>query len=127
MRSRLGSFPLMRGRIKSWQLGVDERNWAMFSVASDDTLTRAKAALSKSRIRDLQRLTISQGEDRIVLYGRASSYYHKQLAQELIRCELPDVEVVNKMQVEYPCGFSEQYRDETQTSRPDGCSKEIGF
>jgi hypothetical protein len=86
---------------------MDERNWGMFSVASGDTLALATAVLAKSRIRDLRRLTISQEDDYIVLHGRASSYYHKQLAQELIRCELPDVEVINNMQVEYPCGFFE--------------------
>ena len=92
---------------------MDERNWGMFSVAAGDTLARATAVLSRSRIRDLRRATISQEDDCIVLHGRASSYYHKQLAQELIRCELPDVEVINKIQVEYTCGFLEQDRDET--------------
>lgn len=71
----------------------------MFSAPSNDTLTRAKAALSKSKIRDLRRLTIAQDHGQIVVRGRVSSYYHKQLAQELIRGELGDVNVANEMQV----------------------------
>ena len=71
----------------------------MFSAASNDALSRARAALSKSKIRDLRRVSIVQDEDRIVVSGRVSSYYHKQLAQELIRGEIGDARVVNEMQV----------------------------
>jgi BON domain-containing protein len=72
---------------------------AMFSVVPNDSLARARAALSRSKIRDLRRLTIALDEGRIVVRGRVSSFYHKQLAQELIRGELGDVNVVNEMQV----------------------------
>jgi len=71
----------------------------MISAAPSDTLARARAALSKSKIRDLKQLTLAQHEDRIVVSGRVSSYYHKQLAQELLRAELGDANVVNEMQV----------------------------
>ena len=71
----------------------------MFSAVSKDRLTRVRAALSKSKIRDLRRLTLAQDEDRIVVSGSVSSFYHLQLAQELIRGELGDVNVVNEMQV----------------------------
>jgi hypothetical protein len=73
--------------------------WAMFSATSNDTLARVRAALSKSQIRDLRRLTIAQDHDSIVVRGQVSSFYHKQLAQELIRVELGGVNVVNEMQV----------------------------
>jgi len=99
-------FAVRNGSIS--QLVMDERNGGMFSVTSGDMLVLAKAVLSKSKIRDLRRITISQEEDSIVLHGRASSYYHKQLAQELIRCELPEVEVINKLHVEYTSDGSEQ-------------------
>ncbi len=71
----------------------------MFSIVPSDTLARARAALSKSRIRDLRRLTLAQDDDRIVVRGRVSSYYHMQLAKQLLRSELGDVSVVNEMQV----------------------------
>jgi hypothetical protein len=100
------NFAFRNGSIS--QLVMDERNGGMFSVTSGGRLALAKAVLSKSKIRDLRRITISQEEDHIILHGRASSYYHKQLAQELIRCELPDVEVINKMQVEYTDDCAEQ-------------------
>ena len=66
---------------------------------ANDTLARAKAALSKSKIRDLRRLTVAQDHGQIVVRGRVSSYYHKQLAQELILREVGDVTVTNEMQV----------------------------
>jgi hypothetical protein len=66
--------------------------------ATDGFLERARAVLSKSKIRDLKQLTVAQDGKAIVLSGRVSTYYHKQLAQELLRAELGDV-VVNEMQV----------------------------
>jgi hypothetical protein len=71
----------------------------MHSEVSEKTLDRAKAALSKSRIRDLRRLTLGQDENRIVVRGRVSSFYHLQLAQELIRGELGDTQIVNEVHV----------------------------
>lgn len=71
----------------------------MHSQISENTLDRAKAALSKSRIHDLRRLTLGQDKDRIVVRGWVSSYYHLQLAQELIRGELGSMQIVSEVQV----------------------------
>ena len=71
----------------------------MRSELSEDALDRAKAALSKSTIRDLRRLTLGQDEHRIVVRGKVSSYYHLQLAQELLRVELGDTQIVSEVQV----------------------------
>jgi hypothetical protein len=71
----------------------------MVSAVSSETLARARVALSTSQIRDLRRLTITQDHERIVVRGRVSSHYHKQLAQALIRSELGDVDVANEMKV----------------------------
>jgi len=64
----------------------------------DDLLARARARLSASKIRDLRRLAVTQDGESIKLSGRVSSYYHMQLAQELVRGECGGV-VVNEMQV----------------------------
>jgi hypothetical protein len=64
-----------------------------------DPLTRAKAALAKSTIRDLRRLRIRKDEDRILIHGRLSSFYHLQLAQELLRNEIGDAQLVANVQV----------------------------
>jgi len=61
----------------------------------------AKAALQRSRIYTLRKLQVEQRDDAIVLRGRVESFYHKQLAQELIRTAVDGVEVINCLQVVY--------------------------
>jgi hypothetical protein len=66
-----------------------------------DALQRAKDALRRSRIGELRRLAVELIDDGIALHGLVSSFYHKQLAQELIRGELDGQEVVNHIQVRH--------------------------
>jgi hypothetical protein len=66
-----------------------------------DHAARAKQALSQSRIYDLRRLSVDQDGEAVVLRGRVSSFYHKQLAQELVRNEVDGAEVVNSIRVIY--------------------------
>jgi hypothetical protein len=73
---------------------------AMYSAASDKVLDVARSALSASTIPQLRRLSIERGDEQLVIRGRVSSFYHKQLAQELIRGKLPDAQVVNEIQVD---------------------------
>ena len=63
-----------------------------------DNLTRAKAMLAASKIRDLRRLAVTPDGKFVKLSGHVSSYYHMQLAQELVRSEIGDV-VLNDMHV----------------------------
>lgn len=67
----------------------------------NDNAARAKSALAKSRIYDLRRLNVDQDGDSVVLRGRVSSFYHKQLAQELVRSEIDGAEVINVIRVIY--------------------------
>ena len=60
---------------------------------------RAKDALQRSKIRELRKLAVEQVGEAIVLHGCASSFYHKQLAQELVRKELDGQELWNHVQV----------------------------
>jgi hypothetical protein len=62
---------------------------------------RARAELAKSRIFDLRRLVVVQDGESIVLRGRVSSFYHKQLAQEVVRNATDGAEVVNAIRVVY--------------------------
>lgn len=66
-----------------------------------DTAARAKSALLRSRIYDLRRLSVEQDGEAVVLRGRVSSFYHKQLAQEIVKNEIDGVEVINAIRVVY--------------------------
>ena len=63
--------------------------------------SRAKAVLKRSRIFDLRALEVEELDDALVLRGTVDSYYHKQLAQELVKMSLDGVEVVNEILVDY--------------------------
>jgi hypothetical protein len=62
---------------------------------------RAKNALQSSKIHSLRKLQVEQAAGAIILRGRVESFYHKQLAQELIRTAIEGVEVINALQVVY--------------------------
>src|SRR3954463_2084346 len=50
-----------------------------------DAAARANEALSRSRISDIQRISAQRHDGGILLNGRVRTYYHKQLAQEIVR------------------------------------------
>ncbi len=68
-----------------------------------DVASLAKAVLANSRIFDLRTLDVDQDSDCVVLRGSVDSFYHKQLAQELIKNSLDGIEVVNEIRVDYRC------------------------
>ena len=70
-------------------------------VTIGDILTRARAVLSHSKVLRLRGLAVSSSEGQIILRGKVPLFYHKQLAQELIRSEIPDVMLVNEIQVHF--------------------------
>jgi hypothetical protein len=60
----------------------------------------AQSALSESAIFDLRDLVVEQADEALVLRGSVSSYYHKQLAQEVVRAVAGrEVDVVNAISV----------------------------
>jgi hypothetical protein len=73
----------------------------MAETLLSDSAARAKVALSRSRIYDLRRLSVDQDGEAVVLQGRVGSFYHKQLAQELVRNAIDGAEVVNAIRVIY--------------------------
>ena len=63
-----------------------------------DQRPRAQAALAKSPIFELRDLQVERREDGVLLIcGIVSSYYHKQLAQEVVRSVCGGAEVVNSI------------------------------
>ena len=66
-----------------------------------DTVAQARTVLQRSRIYVLRMLHVFHDGEGIILRGRVDSYYHKQLAQELVRMAVDGVEVVNLIDVVY--------------------------
>jgi len=62
--------------------------------------SRARGALSRSPIYELRHLEVIEIGGCIVLQGVVSSFYHKQLAQEVVRAVCSGISVRNAVQVE---------------------------
>ncbi len=62
---------------------------------------RAQTALSTSPIYELRDLRVEQHNGSLLISGSVSSFYHKQLAQEVVRavCSHAHVEVMNQIEV----------------------------
>jgi hypothetical protein len=71
----------------------------MSIVTAKDVQARAQHALASSPIYALRDLQIDQKGDTIFIRGLVSSFYHKQLAQEVIRHAVEGVEVINSIDV----------------------------
>lgn len=69
--------------------------------AAPTLASRARAVLQGSKIYTLRKLHVEDADGAIILRGRVESFYHKQLAQELIRTAIDGVEVLNALQVVY--------------------------
>lgn len=65
----------------------------------NDVQPRAQQALQASPIYALREVRVEQAGTTLLLSGRVSSFYHKQLAQELVLALAEGVEVVNTIDV----------------------------
>lgn len=79
----------------------------MANIAANAVQPRAQDALSASAVFALRELRVEQNGDRLVISGPVSSFYHKQLAQEVVLAIAEGVEVVNSISV---CEPSVGYR-----------------
>lgn len=61
---------------------------------------RAQSALRASPIYLLRQIRVERSETSLLLSGRVDTYYHKQLAQELVRAVCNEVPVVNTIAVD---------------------------
>ena len=73
----------------------------MANAGSADVGPRAQAALGSSPVYELRDLTVEHRNGALMISGAVSSFYHKQLAQEVVRavCEDVEVELVNLIRV----------------------------
>lgn len=74
------------------------KGMAILSV--NDVQGRAQAALTNSPFYELRELQVDPQGPALMISGTVSSFYHKQLAQEVVRSVCREVEVVNAIRVE---------------------------
>jgi hypothetical protein len=60
---------------------------------------KAQQALGESSVYALRELTVDCDDDTLTIVGQVTSFYHKQLAQEIVRQAISGVEVVNAIRV----------------------------
>ncbi len=69
-------------------------------LTTKDVRQRAQKALEASPFYALRELQVEQDGGTLLICGRVTSFYHKQLAQEVVRTAAKGVEVVNSIDVE---------------------------
>ena len=71
----------------------------MLETVKEDYLEEAKSALQESPVFALRSLSVEQVGDNLVLSGTVSTFYYKQLAQEVIRSVAHGLGVINSVDV----------------------------
>jgi hypothetical protein len=71
----------------------------MAILSSNDVQPRAQAALTNSPFYELHDLQVEDREGVLMISGAVTSFYHKQLAQEVVRSVCKEIEVVNSINV----------------------------
>ena len=66
---------------------------------SNNSLNQAKRALRESTLHALRELEVEQAGDSLVISGKVTSFYHKQMAQEIVRSVCRDIELCNAVDV----------------------------
>lgn len=85
----------------------------MLRHALDGAVQKAQAALEASPIFGLQQLRVDAAEERLMISGKVTCFYHKQLAQEIVRHAVEGVGVTNAIVVE-----EERPRPERADNKP---------
>jgi len=67
----------------------------------DDLQPRAQAALANSPFYELRSLRVEPHNGGLLITGAVSSFYYKQIAQEVVRaiCKDQDIQVINSVRV----------------------------
>lgn len=76
----------------------------MPEVSIEDVRPKAQTALARSPIFELRDLRVDERNSTLLISGSVSSFYHKQLAQEVVRavckeCTDFDFQLVNSIRV----------------------------
>ena len=90
----------------------------MLETLTENSLQEARAVLQDSPVFALRSLGVEQVDDNLILSGTVSSFYYKQLAQEVIRTVANGLGVINSVQV-VECNSR---RVDTQVDEPDHAS-----
>jgi hypothetical protein len=69
----------------------------MTTTSFNDVQPRAQTALASSPIYELRDLHVENRGGTLLITGDVSSFYHKQLAQEVVRSVCKNIEVVNSI------------------------------
>ena len=72
----------------------------MTNSSTTDVESRAQTALKDSPIFALRDLHVHREGKLLLISGRVESFYHKQLAQEVVRTVAEDLQVVNSIDVD---------------------------
>ena len=72
----------------------------MIDVASQDFEIRAQTALASSPIYALREVRVEKLDDGLLLSGHVDTFYHKQMAQEVVRAVCKGMKVVNEINVD---------------------------
>jgi len=75
---------------------------AAVTASLSDITTRARKALSDSPIYLLRQIEVETSEDGLVLSGKVDSFYHKQLAQEVVLAVAGGIQISNVVSVQWP-------------------------
>lgn len=73
----------------------------MTVTAIDELQPRAQAALAASPFYELRELQVEWRDGALLLSGCVSSFYHKQIAQEVVRSVCRETRVINSICVQH--------------------------
>ena len=73
----------------------------MARIVAGTSFERAQQALCSSSIRALRELKVEQVNNTLVISGSVETFYHKQLAQEIVRTVSAGCDMVNDINVQY--------------------------
>ena len=72
----------------------------MLLEMQDAAVQRARTALSASPVSALRELDVDMAGERLIISGKVNCFYHKQLAQEVVRSAVEGVRVINLIAVD---------------------------
>ena len=71
-------------------------------IVRNNAKSIAQAALRASSVYDLRELRVEQSNGTLIVFGSVSTFYHKQLAQEILLGISQGMNVINEIHVLYP-------------------------
>ncbi len=74
----------------------------MIDLPERDPLRHAQSLLGQNSLIDLHQVSVDRLGDTLVLTGRVTSFYVKQVAQETIRPAADGLRVINRLEVTTP-------------------------